>query len=145
MTRFAKRDAEIFGAAEGDAEKILGAGREGYASRSSAAEGDPSRINLLSTAQAAIWAREEKSSLARMLVTWVATVRSPTTSSSAMARLDRPRAIRAATSRSRAVSPPKARLAACSGVGWRGAGNSAAVVAKKWARAASTPSSGIGP
>src|SRR5207248_10364265 len=60
----------------------------------------------LSTAQAAIWARDENPSLVKIWVICASTVLIPTISSSAMARLDLPWATRRATSRSREVSPP---------------------------------------
>src|SRR5260370_679523 len=55
-------------------------------------------------AHAATWARELNPSLMKILATCLAAVAGLITSSSAMPRLDRPRAIRAAISRSRAVS-----------------------------------------
>src|SRR5579863_2037284 len=72
-------------------------------------------VNPFSVAQVAICLREVKPNLNMILLTWVSTVRSLTTSMSAISRLYFMRAISAATSRSRAVSPPKACLAACFG------------------------------
>ncbi len=64
------------------------------------------RSSCLSAAQAAICAREENPSLARMFATCRAAVAGLMTSSSAMALLLLPPATSAATSRSRGVSVP---------------------------------------
>ncbi len=53
-----------------------------------------------------IWARDENPSLVKMWVTCTSTVFSPTTSVAAISRLESPSATRAASSCSRAVSPP---------------------------------------
>src|SRR5215831_10853618 len=56
----------------------------------------------------AIWVREVTPNLERILLTYVSTVRLPTTSCWAISGLVLPCAIRIATSRSRSVSPDRA-------------------------------------
>src|SRR6185437_16416177 len=70
-----------------------------------------------SAAQAATWARELKPSLPKILATCRAAVAGLMVSSSAMPRLDRPRAISRAISSSLAVSTPEELTRPGSGAG----------------------------
>ena len=85
-------------------------------------------------AQAAIWVRATRPSFARMLATWVSTVRSPSMSASAIARFERPLATSAATSRSRTVSPPNRAASALRRDGGRRGGSRRAAPARKRSR-----------
>src|SRR5262245_57958369 len=95
-----------------------------YCSREGAARSGGAEASPFATAQAAIWAREENPSFVRVRVVCASTVLIPTTRAAAMARLDFPCAIRIATSRSRAVSPPKS---SCEG--WCGVADGACWIA----------------
>src|SRR5262245_25801032 len=76
-----------------------------------------SSISSRPAAQAATWVRAVKPSLPIILLTWDSTVRRLSTSAAAISTFDWPCATSRAISRSRAVSPPAARLAARRSVG----------------------------